>query len=89
VAAHLASADQPILAAAALASIDVDQVEETIAGGDPKQAKAPLRLLIKELRANGRSEILPTYRVLKPEVCAATSSVGPARIEPSARLRRA
>jgi hypothetical protein len=33
-----------------------------LAAGDPKQAKALLRLLIKELRVNGREEILPTYR---------------------------
>jgi hypothetical protein len=52
------------------------QLEDTIAGGDPKQAKALLRLLIKDLRVNGRSEILPTYRVLAPEACATPSSVG-------------
>jgi hypothetical protein len=41
------------------------------------------RGLIKELRINGRSEILPTYRVVTPEVCATTSSVGAAGIEPA------
>jgi hypothetical protein len=54
----------------------VDQLERTIAEADPKQAKALLRLLIKELRVNGRSEILPTYRIITPEVCALPSSVG-------------
>jgi hypothetical protein len=53
-----------------------EQLEDAIAGGDPKQAKALLRLLIKELRVNGKSQILPTYRVLTPEVCATPSSVG-------------
>jgi site-specific DNA recombinase len=59
-----------------------DQLEHTIAEADPKQAKALLRLLIKDLRVNGRSEILPTYRILTPEVCALRSSVGAPGIEP-------
>ena len=58
------------------------QLEHTIAEADPKQAKALLRLLIKDLRVNGRSEILPTYRILTPEVCALPSSVGGTGIEP-------
>jgi hypothetical protein len=53
-----------------------------IAAGDPKQAKALLRLLIAELRGNSREEILPTYRVIDPVACAPTSSVEPAGIEP-------
>jgi hypothetical protein len=69
----------------------VTQLEDTTAGGDPKQAKALLRLLIKELRVNRRSEILPTYRVLTYEVCATPSSVGRnlAVRKPAARDRRA
>ncbi len=59
-----------------------DQLERTIAEADTKQAKALLRLLIKDLRVNGRSEILPTYRILTPEVCALPSSVGGTGIEP-------
>jgi hypothetical protein len=59
-----------------------DQLERTIAEADPKQAKALLRLLIKDLRVNGRSEILPTYRVITPEVCALPSSVGGTGLEP-------
>jgi site-specific DNA recombinase len=59
-----------------------DQLESTIAEADPKQAKALLRLLIKDLRVNGRSEILPTYRVITPEVCALPSSVGGTGLEP-------
>jgi hypothetical protein len=52
-------------------------------GLGPKQAKALLRLLIKDLRINGRREILPTYRVLNDAVCALPSSVGAAGIEPA------
>lgn len=59
-----------------------DRLERTIAEADPRQAKALLRLLIKVLRVNGRSEILPTYRIVTPEVCALPSSVGGAGIEP-------
>ena len=59
-----------------------DQLERTIAEADPKQAKALLRLLIKDLRVNGRAEILPTYRILTPEVCALPSSVGGTGLEP-------
>ena len=43
---------------------------------EPRQAKTLLRLLIKELRVNARSEILPTSRVVTPAVCARPSSVG-------------
>jgi site-specific DNA recombinase len=68
--------------AAALAAV-ADHLDRTIAAADPKQAKALLRLLIKELKVNGRSEILPTYRVVTPEVCALRSSVGAAGIEPA------
>ena len=65
----------------ALASV-VDRLRETLAAGEPEQTKALLRLLIKEFRVNGRSEILPTYRVVAPEVCATTRSVAPGGIEP-------
>ena len=60
-----------------------DQLERTIAEAEPRQAKALLRLLIKDLRVNGRSEILPTYRIITPEVCAVPSSVGGAGLEPA------
>ena len=65
----------------ALASV-ADRLRDTLAAGEPEQTKALLRLLIKELRVNGRAEILPTYRVVAPEVCATTSSVGAPGIEP-------
>ena len=67
---------------AALAAV-ADRLRDTLALGEPEQTKALLRLLIKELRVNGRSEILPTYRVVTPEVCATPSSVGAAGIEPA------
>jgi hypothetical protein len=59
-----------------------DRLERTIAEADPRRAKALLRLLIKDLRVNGRSEILPTYRIITPEVCALPSSVGGTGLEP-------
>jgi site-specific DNA recombinase len=52
-----------------------DQLERTITEADPRQAKALLRLLIKDLRVNGRSDILPTDRIITPEVCTLPSSV--------------
>jgi chromosome segregation ATPase len=67
--------------AADLAAV-ADSLETTIATAEPPQAKALLRLLIKDLRVNGRSEILPTYRVVTPAVCALPSSVGAGGIEP-------
>ena len=66
---------------AALAAV-ADQLRDTLATGEPEPTKALLRLLIKELRVNGRSEILPTYRVVTPEVCATPSSVERTGIEP-------
>ena len=59
-----------------------DRLEHVIADGDPKQAKALLRLLVKDLRVNGRREILPTYRVVNDAVCALPGSVGAPGIEP-------
>jgi site-specific DNA recombinase len=76
-----ADVDQASLAAVA------DRLRDTLEAGEPAQTKALLRLLIKELRVNSRSEILPTYRVLTPEVCATTSSVGAAGIEPASPSR--
>ncbi|MGH3008391.1 MAG: recombinase family protein [Gaiellaceae bacterium] len=60
-----------------------DQLEHIIGAGDPKQAKALLRLLVKDLRVNSRAEILPTYRIVNDTVCALPSSVGAAGIEPA------
>jgi site-specific DNA recombinase len=66
----------------ALAAV-AERLRDTLARSQPEQTKALLRLLIKELRVNGRSEIIPTYRIVIPEVCATTSSVGAAGIEPA------
>ena len=41
--------------------------------GEPQKAKALLRLLIQEIRVNGRAQ-QPTYRLLTPEVCATSES---------------
>jgi hypothetical protein len=60
-----------------------DHLEHTIAHGEPEQAKALLAILIADLRVNSRSEVLPTYRVGAPTVCAPTSSMGRAGIEPA------
>jgi site-specific DNA recombinase len=68
--------------AAELAAV-ADNLETTIATADPRQAKALLRLLIKDLRVNARSEILPTYRIVTPPVRALTSSVAVTKIEPT------
>jgi site-specific DNA recombinase len=70
------------LTAAELAPVAV-HLEAVIAEADPKKAKALLRLLIDELRVNGRAEILPTYRLVTPEVCAMSEKVEAAGIEPA------
>jgi site-specific DNA recombinase len=58
--------------------------KRVIAEADPQRAKALLRLLIEELRVNGRAEILPTYRLVTPAVCAMSEKVEGAGIEPPA-----
>lgn len=57
-----------------------DELGATIAHGDADQAKALLRILIAKLQVNSRSEILPTYRLSAPTVCAQTSSVEPTEV---------
>jgi hypothetical protein len=52
-----------------------DALEDAIRQGDPEHTKALLRILIQELRVSSRAEILPTYRLATPLVCATTSSV--------------
>jgi hypothetical protein len=65
------------------------QLESVIADGEPEQAKALLRILIAELRVNGRHDIRPTYRVIASDhattagVCATSGKVGPAGLEPA------
>jgi site-specific DNA recombinase len=60
-----------------------DVLETVCAEGDPRKAKALLNLLIDELRVNSRAEILPTYRLVTPAVCAMSEKVGRAGIEPA------
>jgi hypothetical protein len=55
------------------------QLEAVIADGEPEQAKALLRILIAELRVNGKTDIQPTYRIVAPEVCATSEKVERAR----------
>jgi site-specific DNA recombinase len=68
--------------AADLAAV-ADELDRVIADAEPQKAKALLRLLIEELRVNGRAEILPTYRIVTPEVCAMSEKVEVAGIEPA------
>jgi len=60
-----------------------DQLERVIADGEPQKAKALLRLLIEELRVDGRAQIQPIYRLVMPEVCATSEKVGRVGIEPT------
>jgi hypothetical protein len=46
------------------------ELGQVIATGDSDRAKALPRILIAELRVSRRSEVLPTYRVGAPVVCA-------------------
>lgn len=75
------AADTPTTPDATALKAVVDQLGHIIATGDPDRAKALLRVLIAELRVNSRSEVLPTYRVGAPVVCAQTSSVEPAYLK--------
>ena len=59
-----------------------DQLEGVLAEGEPQKTKALLRLLIQELRVDGRARIQPTYRLATPEVCATSEKVGAPGIEP-------
>ena len=58
-----------------------DQLEGVIADGEPEQTKALLRILIAEVRVNGKTDIQPTYRVIAPDrthtagVCATSGKV--------------
>jgi site-specific DNA recombinase len=67
----------------ALVAEVADLLETVFDAGDPQKAKALLRLLIDELRVNSRAEILPTYRLVTPEVCAMSEKVERAGIEPA------
>jgi site-specific DNA recombinase len=60
-----------------------DQLEHVIAEGEPQKTKALLRLLIQELRVDGRAHIQPTYRLVTPKVCATSEKVERAGLEPA------
>jgi site-specific DNA recombinase len=91
------AADTPTTPNTATLHAIADRLDHVIANGEPEQAKALLAILIADLRINSRAEVLPTYRVGAPTVCAPTSSVEPTGIEPvtsclqteSARVRGA
>jgi hypothetical protein len=59
-----------------------DQLEHVLAEGEPQNAKALLRLMIQELRVDGRAQIQPTYRLVTPAVCATSEKVERTGIEP-------
>ncbi len=81
--AHELAADTPSAPDAAALRAVADHLDQVIEHGEPEQAKALLAILVAELRVNSRNEILPTYRVGAPVVCAPNSSVEPAGIEPA------
>lgn len=60
-----------------------DQLEHLLAEGKPEKTKALLRLLIQELRVDGRARIQPTYRLATPEVCATSEKVDRAGLAPA------
>ena len=79
----LAAPHEAAQAATAAEVAEIANVLEAVASeGDPRKAKALLQLLIEELRVNSRAEILPTYRLVTPEVCAMSEKVGAPGIEP-------
>jgi site-specific DNA recombinase len=63
-------ADAPKTPDTATLQAVADQLDHVIAHGEPEQAKALLAILIADLQINGRAEVLPTYRVGAPTVCA-------------------
>ena len=66
--------------AADLAAL-ADQLERLL-NGQPQKAKALIRELVAELRVNSRTEILPSYYLATPEVCATSEKVERIGIEP-------
>jgi hypothetical protein len=81
--AHMLATDAPTAPETAELTVIADRLDDLVANGDPDQDKALLRLLIAELRVNSHGEILPTYRVPDPAVCAQPSSVELAGLEPA------
>ena len=80
--AHQLAAETPTAPDTAELHATANALEDAIRAGNPEHTKALLRILIAELRVNSRAEILPTYRVVAPMVCATTSSVELGGLEP-------
>jgi site-specific DNA recombinase len=81
------AADTPTTPDTAALHAVADQLAHVIAHGDTDQTKALLRILIADLRVNSRREVLPTYRVGAPVVCAQTSSVEPTDLKSNRSVR--
>jgi site-specific DNA recombinase len=77
------AANEPTAPDTASLKAVADRLDYVIANGEREQTKALLATLIDELRVNSRNEILPTYRVGAPAVCAPDSSVELAGLEPA------
>jgi len=67
--------------AAELAAV-ADQLETLLTRGEPQKAKALIRELVAELKVNGKTEILPSYYLATPVVCATSEKVGGTGLEP-------
>jgi site-specific DNA recombinase len=80
--AHDLAAEAPTAPDTAELPATANALEDAIRQGNREHTKALLRILIAELRVNSRAEILPTYRIATPMVCATTSSVGDPGLEP-------
>jgi site-specific DNA recombinase len=80
------SLSAPVQAAHAPTAADLaeiaDALEAVAAEGEPQKAKALLQLFIAELRVNSHAEILPTYRLVTPAVCAMSEKVELGGLEP-------
>jgi site-specific DNA recombinase len=81
--AHELDAEAPHAPDTAELHATANALEDAIRQGNPEHTKALLRILIQELRVNSRAEILPTYRIATPTVCATTTSVELAGLEPA------
>ena len=81
--AHDLAADAPHAPDTAELHATANALEDAIRQGNPEHTKALLRVLIQDLRVNSRAEILPTYRIATPMVCATTSSVELVGLEPT------
>jgi site-specific DNA recombinase len=81
--AHDLAAEAPHAPDTAELHATANALEDAIRQGNPEHTKALLRILIAELRVNSRAEILPTYRIATPTVCATNSSVELAGLEPA------